>query len=48
MRRNSVGGGEIVVREVVRHFGGGGTNLSFSMLTRTNYGDWALVMQVNL
>ncbi|KAM0916826.1 hypothetical protein ACQ4PT_009866 [Festuca glaucescens] len=44
------GGGEIVVqREVVRESGGGsGTNLSFPMLTRGGYTNWAMVMEVNL
>uniref|UniRef100_A0ACD5ZX98 Uncharacterized protein n=1 Tax=Avena sativa TaxID=4498 RepID=A0ACD5ZX98_AVESA len=46
VRRN---GGEIVVQQVVREIGGGsGTNLSFPMLTRSNYTNWAMVMEVNL
>uniref|UniRef100_A0ACD6AP94 Uncharacterized protein n=1 Tax=Avena sativa TaxID=4498 RepID=A0ACD6AP94_AVESA len=46
VRRN---GGEIVVQQVVRETGGGsGTNLSFPMLTRSNYTNWAMVMEVNL
>ncbi|XP_071677202.1 uncharacterized protein [Lolium perenne] len=43
------GGGEVVVREVVRELAGGSSaNLSFPMLTRTNYVHWAMVMEVNL
>jgi hypothetical protein len=39
----------VVQREVVRESGGGtGTNLSFSMLTRGGYTNWAMVMEVNL
>lgn len=34
-----------MVQKVVRE---SGTNLSFPMLTRTNYNDWALMMEVNL
>jgi hypothetical protein len=38
-----------VVREVVREPAGGSSgNLSFLMLTRTNYAHWAMVMVVNL
>uniref|UniRef100_A0ACD5UZQ7 Uncharacterized protein n=1 Tax=Avena sativa TaxID=4498 RepID=A0ACD5UZQ7_AVESA len=40
VRRN---GGEIVVQQVVRETGGGsGANLSFPMLTRSNYTNWAM------
>ena len=43
------GGGEIVVQQVVRDPGGGsGTTLSFPMLTRSNFSNWAMVMEVNL
>jgi hypothetical protein len=38
-----------VVREVVREpAGGSSANLSFPILTRTNYVHWAMVMEVNL
>ena len=37
------------MQQVVRETGGGsGTNLSFPMLTRSNYTNWAMVMEVNL
>jgi hypothetical protein len=41
---------EIVVQpKVVRDAGGGsGTKLSFPMLTRGTYTNWAMVMEVNL
>ena len=43
------GGGEIVVQQEVRESdGSSGTNLSFPMLTRSNYNHWAMVMEVNL
>jgi hypothetical protein len=44
------GGGEVVVREVLREptGGGSGTSLSFPMLTCTNYTHCMMVMEVNL
>lgn len=42
--------GEVVVREIMRETvgGGGGMNLAFPMLTRSNYCEWALIMECNL
>jgi hypothetical protein len=42
------GGGEVVVREVIRDGGGGGGSVSYPMLTKTNYTEWAILMQVTL
>jgi hypothetical protein len=41
------GGGEVVVREVVRDGGGGGT-VSYPTLTKANYTEWAILMRVAL
>ena len=38
---------EIVVREVVRE-GGGGGSMHLPMLTRTNYTEWAILMRVQV
>uniref|UniRef100_A0ACD5YKV7 Uncharacterized protein n=3 Tax=Avena sativa TaxID=4498 RepID=A0ACD5YKV7_AVESA len=45
--RGRRGGGEIVVREVVRESGGGGV-VSYPTLTKMNYCEWAIIMCVQL
>jgi hypothetical protein len=45
------GAGDIVVREVVRETNGGGGGagvVSWPMLTKTNYTEWAILMRVQL
>lgn len=39
-----------MVREIVRKTvgGGGGTNITFLMVTRSNYSEWALIMECKL
>jgi hypothetical protein len=47
MIRRGSSGGEIVVREIVQESGGGGSG-KWPMLTKTNYTEWAILMQVQL
>ncbi|KAF0921542.1 hypothetical protein E2562_009283 [Oryza meyeriana var. granulata] len=44
-RHRDADGREMVVREVITEAGG---LVSYPMLTRTNYTDWAVLMRVNL
>ena len=45
-------GTEVIVREVDRGYAGGGRSAAqfpmLTMLTKTNYAEWCLVMQVNM
>lgn len=42
-------GGEVVVREIVREtVVTGSVPITFPMLTRSNYNEWALIMECNL
>jgi hypothetical protein len=42
------GGGEVVVREVVRDGGGSGGSVSYPTLMKTHYTEWAILMRVAL
>jgi hypothetical protein len=42
------GGGEVVVREVVRDGGGSGGSMSYPTLMKMNYTEWAILMRVAL
>jgi hypothetical protein len=42
------GGGEVVVRETIMRDGGGGGAVSWPILNKTNYTEWAILMHMKL